>query len=226
MKKIFVVTEGQSETNFVNRVMVPYFADRCILIPHTVVTKVDSRRGKVYKGGVVNYAQIRNTLLKTLASSKKSKDSYVTTMFDFYCLPSDVPGVVDAEKVKEPYERVRLIEHEILKAEGYDGKFFFPYIELHEFEAMLFSDIIKLKEVYFEEDITALLECAERQSNPELIDGGAETAPSKRILNCIACFDKANGGVSVLERIGIEKIAEKCRHFSEWLEQIEERCER
>lgn len=46
MKKIFVVTEGQSETNFVKRVVALYFADKCILIPNTVVTKVDHRKGK------------------------------------------------------------------------------------------------------------------------------------------------------------------------------------
>lgn len=46
MKKIFIVTEGQSETNFVNRVMAPYFVGRCILIPNTVTTKIDNRHGK------------------------------------------------------------------------------------------------------------------------------------------------------------------------------------
>lgn len=223
MKKIFVVTEGQSETNFVNRVMVPYFADRCILIPNTVITKMDSKHGKAYKGGVANYDQIRNTLLKTLAGASKNKGSYVTTMFDFYRLPTDVPGAVAAGKVADPYEKVTLIEKEIKTAERYDGKFFFPYIELHEFEAMLFSDISKLEEAYFEYDLTTLKKCIEIQSNPELINDGAETAPSKRIMNCINCFDKANVGVDVLEKIGIENIASKCPHFSEWMEQIEER---
>jgi len=223
MKKIFVVTEGQSETNFVNKVMAPYFASRCILIPNTVVTKMDHRRRKTYKGGVANYNQIRNTLLKTLAGSSKSENSYVTTMFDFYRLPTDVPGVADAEKVISPYEKVELIEREILKAEGYDESFFFPYIELHEFEAMLFSDITKLEEAYFEYDLTALKECATMESNPELINNGVETAPSKRILKCVNCFDKANVGVDVLGKIGIENIAGKCRHFAEWMKHIEER---
>lgn len=223
MKKIFIVTEGQSETNFVKKVMVPYFADRCILIPNTVITKTDNRRGRTYKGGVVNYSQIRNTLSKTLAVSSKDKDAFVTTMFDFYRLPTDVPGVMDSEKICDPYEKVELIERGILNSEGYDGKFFFPYIELHEFEAMLFTDITKLKEAYFEYDLTALEECIKVQSNPELINNGEETAPSKRILNYIDCFDKANVGVDVLGKMGIENIAEKCRHFSEWMNRIEER---
>ena len=223
MKKIFVVTEGQSETNFVNRVMAPYFASRCVLIPNTVITKTDSKHGKTYKGGVENYDQIRNTLLKTLAISSKNKDSYVTTMFDFYRLPTDVPGVADVGKVNNPYEKVELIERAILKAEEYDGNFFFPYVELHEFEAMLFSDLTKLKETYFEYDLIDLEECVKRQSNPELINNGEETAPSKRIIKCISCYDKANVGVDVLGKIGIENIAEKCRHFSEWIRCIEDR---
>ncbi len=88
---------------------------------------------------------------------------------------------------------------------------------------MLFSDVTKLEETYFEDDFTALKKCVELQSNPELINNGAETAPSKRILDCITCFDKANAGVDVLEKIGIENIARKCNHFSKWLKHIEEK---
>lgn len=223
MKNFRIVTEGQSETNFVNRVMAPYFAGRCTLIPITVVTKTDNRHGKIYKGGIGNYGQIRNTLLKTLANASKNPDSYVTTMFDFYRLPTDVPGVAEAEKVDDPYKKVEIIEREVQRMEGYGEKFFFPYIELHEFEAMIFSDITKLEETYFEDDLTALKECVKAQSNPELINNGADTAPSKRIMDCIGSFDKANVGVDVLGKIGIENIAGKCRHFAEWLRCIEER---
>lgn len=194
--------------------MAAYFANRCVLIPNTVITKTDSKHGRTYIGGVTNYNQIGNTLLKTLSSSSKNKDSYVTTMFGFYRLPTDVPGVADAEKVNDSYEKVELIESAILKTENYNGNFFFPYVELHEFEAMLFSDLTKLKETYFEYDLTDLGECVKVQSNPELINNGEETAPSKRIMKCISCYDKANVGVDVLGKIGIENTAEKCHHFS------------
>lgn len=172
---------------------------------------------------MANYNQIRNTLLKTLANASKNEDSYVTTMLDFYRLPTDVPGVTDIAGINDPYKKVKFIERKMLEAEEYDGKFFFPYIELHEFEAMLFSDVTRLEETYFEYDLTALRKCIELQSNPELINDGVETAPSKRIINCIDCFDKANTGVDVLEKIGIENIAKKCFHFSEWMKRIEER---
>ena len=51
MKRIYVVTEGQSETNFVNRVLNPFFLQlNKNLIPTTVLTKVDEKKGKVHKG--------------------------------------------------------------------------------------------------------------------------------------------------------------------------------
>lgn len=132
-------------------------------------------------------------------------------------------GQSETNFVNRAYKKVEFIERKILEEEGYDGKLFFPYIELHEFEAMLFSDVTKLEETYFEYDLTALKECVKLQSNPELINNGPETAPSKRIINCINCFDKANTGVDVLEKIGIENISEKCRHFAEWMKCIEAR---
>lgn len=60
--------------------------------------------------------------MKTLAASAKNSDSYVTTMFDFYGLPMDMPGVADAKRMNNPYEKVELIENEIQKAEGYAEK--------------------------------------------------------------------------------------------------------
>lgn len=223
MKRIFVVTEGQSETNFVKSVLAPYFVDRCIFIPNTVVTKNDYRNGIVYKGGISNYQQIRNTLTKSLMSASKSPDSFVTTMFDYYGLPRDVPGMNGIGDIEDPYQRISVIESAIADAESSNTHFFFPYIQLHEFESMIFSDLSVLQDMYFEYDIAYLEKSLEQQENPELINNGIETAPSKRIYKCIPHYDKANVGVDILAQIGIENIATKCKHFSGWLEQIEKR---
>lgn len=55
---------------------------------------------------------------------------------------------------------------------------------------------------------------------PELLPQVIMATQSPRLLDS---FDKANVGVEVPEKIGIENIAEKCRHFSEWIKHIEER---
>jgi len=59
------------------------------------------------------------------------------------------------------------------------------------------------------------------EQNPELIDDGPETAPSKRILREIPEYDKATAGVSVAAHIGLPTLRKKCRHFDEWVTQLE-----
>lgn len=220
MKRIFVVTEGQSETNFVNRVLVPYFCgSQKILIPTTVLTKADEQKGKMYKGGMLNYAKAHSTIIKDLAYSK-DQNVYVTTMFDLYALPKDTPGKKDADKIKEPYEKVAYLEKALFDSENLNRPVYHPYIQLHEFEALLFTDLDYLAEQYFEYDIQPLRNCLLEKKNPELINDGAETAPSKRVIACIPDYDKATSGVSVLEKIGLDNLCKSCKHFSEWIEWI------
>ena len=65
MKTLFVLTEGQTETNFVQRVLAPYFIDFEIqLIPNTIITKSDSRTGKIYKGGISYFSKIDSEIKK------------------------------------------------------------------------------------------------------------------------------------------------------------------
>lgn len=77
-----------------------------------------------------------------------------------------------------------------------------PYIQLHEFESLFFSDLSFLANQYFEYDIQPLIDCLAVKKNPELINDGAATVPSKRILDCIPNYDKATDGVSVLAKSG------------------------
>ena len=101
---------------------------------------------------------------------------------------------------------------------------FVPYLQLHEFEALLFSDPEKLEERFdrHSTEIRRLVQIAE-QSNPELINDGIETAPSKRIIREIPEYesDKASSGPIVAERIGLTTLRMKCLHFSEWIGKLE-----
>ena len=220
VKRIYVVTEGQTETNFVNRVLSPYFCEKeTILIPTTILTKADEQKGKMYKGGMLNYAKARTTIKKDLSYTKE-KDVYVTTMFDLYALPNDTPGKSETDKISDPYDKVVCIENAMYDFEKLDKPIFRPYIQLHEFEALLFANLDLLADEYFEYDIQPLRDCLEKKKNPELINDGSETAPSKRIYNCIPDYDKVTAGVSVLEKIGLDALCKSCKHFSEWIEWI------
>jgi hypothetical protein len=222
VKLVYIVTEGSSETNFVKRVLVPYFynSDK-MLIPNAVLTKNDRRAGIQYKGGIDRYEKAETTISKCLAHSKDNPEAYVTTMFDFYRLPKDTPGIAEIKGIASPYEKVAFIEKCMTEHESLQKPIYFPYIQLHEFEALLFSDLDAVSRKYFYHDITMLRTCIAEKKNPELIDNGEKTAPSKRILSCIPDYDKATTGVDILETIGLKTLRDKCSHFNEWVTKLE-----
>ena len=51
--------------------------------------------------------------------------------------------------------------------------------------------------------------------NPEDINGGATTAPSKRLLD-IFDYNKAADSADILEIIGLDAILNKCPRFAAW----------
>jgi hypothetical protein len=138
--KVYIVTEGQTESNFVNKALGPYFSGRGItLIPCTLVTKNDKKAGRQYKGGIVSYSKAKNDIRRCMAYSGKSREVYISTIFDFYRLPNDFPGFDDAQKINEPYAKVEFLEKSLQDDIGNSASFL-PYLSLHEFEALLFSD--------------------------------------------------------------------------------------
>lgn len=69
-----------------------------------------------------------------------------TTMFDFYALPDDFPCFKKSSHYSDIRERISFIETEFAKDMGFDA--FIPYIQLHEFESLLFVDITRLESDY------------------------------------------------------------------------------
>jgi hypothetical protein len=121
----------------------------------------------------------------------------------------------------DAYGRVALIEKRI--KEDIRDERLVPYVQLHEFEALVFADLSKVCTEYIGmerqvDDLQRLVACFE---NPELIDGGRETAPSKRILKVIPRYNKANAGVMIVKNIGIETLKLRCRHFAAWISRLE-----
>ena len=61
----------------------------------------------------------------------------------------------------------------------------------------------------------------------ELVDNGAETAPSKRIIKALKDeyhYDKPKSGTEITDKIGIDTLRAKCQHFNDWLTTIEKTC--
>ena len=137
MVRINVITEGQSELRFVKHVLNLYFNGRLILDARCVLTSKDQRSNYEYRGGMTSYERAKRDILAWLLSDP---DAYVSTMFDFFCLPNDFPGYDEAMSCADHSESVKILEaalkQDILTSvPGIPPDRFTPYIQLHEFEA-------------------------------------------------------------------------------------------
>ena len=110
MKTIYIYCEGPTEESFINAVLYPYFLGMGIYVcPIVCETRRDANRK--YRGGVSRYAKVKNELM---ILCKSHPHEYVTTMFDYYAMPSDTPGISDA--TPDIFERIGKIESIINEA--------------------------------------------------------------------------------------------------------------
>lgn len=219
--RLHVTAEGQTEQAFVKTVLSPHLAAFNVFADaRSVLTSKDKKVHKEYRGGLINYQKARADIVTWLKEDQHSECRF-TTMFDLYALPEDFPGYVDAAKLNDPYARVLALEDAF--RQDIDDRRFIPYIQLHEFEALILADPQQLDWEYLEHDepISNLANMVGTQ-NPELINDGPQTAPSKRILKEIPEYDKVTVGVSVAQKIGIASLRLKCSHFTNWLEKLEQ----
>lgn len=181
MRRLHVLAEGQTEEAFVNQVLAPHLAGFDVVADVRCVTTGRDRHrlDVVYRGGLRDYGKVQRDLQRWMA---EDRDAVFTTMIDLYALPRDFPGFTEAARLADPYARVRHLEQALGGDIGQHR--LIPYIQLHEFEALLFSDPEKFDWHYIEHDraISRLAELARQFDSPELIDDGAATAPSKRII--------------------------------------------
>lgn len=100
---------------------------------------------------------------------------------------------------------------------------FVPYIQLHEFESLLFIDInafyrwIPKREFRDEE---ALKQVISSFPNPEMINDNKETSPGHRLKKLISGYDKVLYGSIIAEEIGIDHMRERAPRFNHWIEKM------
>jgi len=100
---------------------------------------------------------------------------------------------------------------------------YIPYVQLHEFEALLFSDISVIEDNFESgdfKDYDYLLETDKAFSNPENINDGKTTSPSKRLNRIIGDYSKVVYGSLLAQEIGLDKIRERCPRFNNWIERL------
>ena len=228
--RLHITAEGQTEERFVKEVLTPYLGEREVWADaRCVLTSKNNRLGVEYRGGwrrTSAYDTVKKDICGWMKEDRNA-DVRFTTMFDLYALPRDFPGYEKAYRETDPYRCVAILE-EALAADingALSDTRFVPYIQLHEFEALILADPRQLDWEFLEHDqpIQRLVEMvATEGGNPELIDDGENSAPSKRITAQIAEYagNKALSGPIVAGKIGMQVLCECCRHFAEWIEML------
>ena len=226
-KIVHVLCEGQTEQGFVEEVLRPYLQDRGVTGVKSIL--ITTNKKKNARGGMLTYKDAERdiNLLRQTKQDNEYECHLFTTMFDLYALPDDFPGFAEASTIYDSYVSVKALEKSF--SEAINEKRFVPYIQLHEFEALLFCGISHLSKLYpgCEKRCEQLTKDLQKAGNPELIDNGPTTAPSKRIIKAIEGekrthynYNKPATGKAITKEIGIDELRAKCPHFNEWIEKL------
>lgn len=214
--EVIAVVEGKTEQIFIEKILAPYLGHKNIGIRATQVTKPGM------KGGDVKFSRVKRDIGNHL---KQRNDTLVTTFIDYYGT-KEWPGLELLNSASEPVviaetmnsaakaEIARLLPTQEVATR------YIPFVAVHEFEALLFSDAVILADG-LDVSVQNVSNIIESCGAPENINNSPQTAPSKRIEGLNRRFKKTTTGIAIAERIGIEKIRESCPLFNIWLEELE-----
>lgn len=220
MIRLYVVAEGQTEETFVRDLLAHHLASSDVVATvFCVRTKVTPQH--THRGGIGTYEQLKRDVVKTLRNNH-GNDVRVTTMIDLYALPNTFPDYDAARRVPDCYQRVYALEAAFGQDIG-DWRFL-PHLQLHEFEALLFTDPSQFGAYFIDQhEAISELEAVRRTfDTPERIDDTPEGAPSKRILSAFDSYPKATAGPQIAEAIGLDAMRAVCPHFDEWVTKLEQ----
>lgn len=210
MKRLEIIVEGQTEKEFVNTVLQPYF----LRFGTVSVSPICVRTSSNGRGGLVNYEHLRNDILKSL----KSKDTeLVVSMFvDYFRIPEKrMPEYAEWENEANHAKRATMMEEAI--ARQINDRRFVPYIQMHEFEALLYSSNAGFAKYWPEAKVDDINKIISIFHNPEEINTTPAGAPSKRLMSISPDYDKVVEGNIIALEIGIDTMMEKCPRFSRWI---------
>lgn len=216
MKRVYVIVEGQTEQEFVRSVIAPFLGAVGILS----VTPILIKTSDTGRGGFVDYDHLRRKTVMPLLASRHD-DFIVTTFMDFFRIPCSLPKFEDCMRKKDDASRASAMENAI--DEDVNDRRFFSYIQLHEFEALLFSDNAGFEYYFDPAESNKTAEIVSSFETPEDINSTPEGAPSKRLLAIKPDYNKVIEGNLIALQVGIDLIMRRCPRFRAWMEKIKTR---
>jgi hypothetical protein len=216
LKRLIIICEGQTEKEFCKDLLQPFFFAKGISIETPLIKKSS--------GGIVHWKYLKSQIENHL---KQDTKALVSTLIDFYGIyeTHGFPNWKNATNIVDIEKRLEYIEAEMKKDLGDTFQYrFIPYIQLHEFEGLLFSDISVFDNNFEKnefQDYAYMLKTIESFDNPEMINNSKVTAPSKRLERILKGYSKVVHGSLLAVEIGLEKIRSKCLRFNDWISRLE-----
>lgn len=216
MKRIIIICEGQTEQEFLKATMLHHFANKEIYLQTPLI--------KASRGGIVNWSKLKQDIETHL---KADNTAIVTTLIDYYGLYTkhSFPNWNNCEAIVNKLDRMVALEtamfNDVDEAVRYR---FIPYLQLHEFEGLLFNDIDIIYNQIPKSDIVNESELSEtfaQYDNPEMINNVKATSPSHRLQRIIRGYNKVVYGSILAEAIGLERMRTKSPRFNEWVTKLE-----
>lgn len=218
---LVVHVEGQTEERFVDTLLAPHLGAHGY-------SKVRAGFIGGMQGGITSWTLAQRDIVNHL---EEDPVCVATTMVDYYGLPatgaSRWPGRVQASRL--PFaDKAHTIEHALLASvvqqmgPGFDRSRFVPYVMMHEFEALLFSDCDAFARGICRPELgTDFRRIRDAFDSPEEIDDSPISAPAKRIELLVAGYQKPVMGTLAAQEIGLETMCDACPHFGQWIARLE-----
>ena len=202
MIRVAVSAEGETEEEFVKGSLTPHLRRNNVYATPVLIGRA---RRPVSGGGNVSI----DRLATEMRHLSKSFDA-VTSLVDFY-------GFRD----KGSKLHNELVEAIRIRISQFDETSVLPYVQLHEFEGLLFSSVEAFGQILPNAPIAELKSIRSAFATPEEINDHPDTAPSKRIEALIPRYRKALHGPLVTLKIGLGTMRRECPRFDTWLGALE-----
>ena len=220
MIRINMICEGETEASFARNLLAPAFAYKHIAVLPTRI----GLSGR--KGGNVTFDRLSRDVRNLLLSDR---NAYCTTFFDFYGLEARFPGKSEARDYPNPSDKhleicEKLGEMLSRHIDVAPMQRFIPYVQMCEFEGLLFSDPAALASaIGVSEMENSFFEIRAVGNTPEHINDDSHTAPSKRIIDLFDGYalQKPPLARRAAEEIGLPTIRQQCPLFNAWLDRLE-----
>ena len=200
MIRLAVVVEGETEEEFVKRVLSPHLRMYGVEVtPHLL-------------GGNVTVERLAAEMANLFWSYDR-----VTSLVDLY-------GFRDKEKVTRDDLETRIHEQVSLRIKrNWDKSRVFPYVQQYEFEGLLFSDVTVFGKLLDRppELVEKLKAIRSRFPNPEEINDIKDSCPSKRIEDLMPSYQKRVDGPFLASTMGLSSIRAECPRFAKWIARLE-----